>query len=124
MLPNCWGLPPAPRGSPGPALRPKNQALASPRQADRASAAFHGDHPTIYAGRRPIYTFQLEDQHVFDEEICKVLCSENSAFAASALSPKLQGPLVHFLEKSGAQGVGDLKDGTAARCVRQPSTPA
>src|ERR1017187_702895 len=23
-----------------------------------------------------------------------------------------QGPLVHFLEKSGAQGVGDLKDGT------------
>jgi hypothetical protein len=69
-----------------------------------------------------IDTFQLDHQHVFDEEIRKVLsgrvalagdCKRGFGDSPEAAKAEFsqQRPLVDFLEKSGTQGVGDLKDG-------------
>ena len=67
---------------------------------------------SVLAGE-PIHTFQLDHQHVFDEEIRKVLAGRVALVGDCKLSfgdsPDAaknefseQGPLVDFLEKSGA----------------------
>src|ERR1035437_8487032 len=80
---------------------------------------------SVLAGE-PIHTFQLDHQHVFDAEIRKVIsgrvalvgdCKRGVGDSPDAAKAEFsqQRPLVDFLEKSGTQGVGDLKDGPQAR---------
>ena len=72
---------------------------------------------------QPFHTFQLDHQHVFDEQIGKVLsdrvtlvgdCKRSFGGSPDAAKTEFskQCPLVDLLEESGAQGVGNLKDGT------------
>ena len=76
----------------------------------------------VLAGE-PLHTFQLDRQHAFDEEIGKVFSHRvpllgdcKGSFGGSPDAAKAefseQCPLVDSLEKSGAQVMGDLKDGT------------
>jgi hypothetical protein len=76
----------------------------------------------VLAGQ-PFHTFRLDPQHVFDEQIGKVLSGRvtlvgecKRSFGGSPEAAKTEfckkRPLVDLLEESGAQGVGNLKDGT------------
>ena len=73
--------------------------------------------------QQPFHPFQLDHQHVFDEQIGKVLsarvtlvgdCKRSLGGSPEAAKTEFckQRPLVDLLEESGAQGVGNLKDGT------------
>ena len=75
----------------------------------------------VLAGQ-PFHTFQLDHQHVFDEQIGKVISDRvtlvgdcKRSFGGSPKAAKTgfckQRPLVDLLKESGAQGVGNLKDG-------------
>ena len=68
-----------------------------------------------------LYALQLDHEHVFDEDVGVVLthgvafvgdCKGNLGGGADAAKGEFpeQSTLVHLLEESGAEGVGDLKD--------------
>jgi hypothetical protein len=72
-------------------------------------------------GGEPFHTFQLDHQYVFDENIGKVFsnrvafvchCKRSLGSGPDATEAEFskQGTLVDFLEESGAESVGDLKD--------------
>jgi len=81
-----------------------------------------------------LHTFQLDHQYVFDEDITKVFsdivafvgyCKRSLGGSPDATKAEFseQSPLVDFLEKPGAERVGDFKDGAQHASVSESKHP-